>query len=137
MKNNKRILFAIWPLLALLISGCSNNSISNNDVSSDNNSPSSIKSNSNQGSQSLNSGGQSNPSSTHKHTYSSEWSYDEEYHWHDATCGHNLQSSRSKHDFGEWIVDVDPTIKENGHQYKTCSVCGYRVNEMVPATGTL
>lgn len=44
------------------------------------------------------------------HTYSKAWSFNEEYHWHSATCGHTVTNDYSKHDFDE---------------KNTCSVCGY------------
>ena len=31
------------------------------------------------------------------HTFSSEWTYDETYHWHEATCGHDVVSGRNEH----------------------------------------
>ena len=48
--------------------------------------------------------------SCHKHTFSSDWSFDKDYHWHAATCGHaNATSDKAKHTFDNLI----------------CSVCGY------------
>lgn len=44
------------------------------------------------------------------HRYSKAWSFNEEYHWHSATCGHTVTNDYSKHDFDE---------------KNTCSVCGY------------
>lgn len=134
MKNNKRLLFVVGALLSLILSGCSNSAISDNHISHSDSKTSAISHSSNGQSHKDDS---SNTSSAHKHTYSDKWSYDEEYHWHNATCGHDVQSSKGKHQFDEWTIDVNPTVKENGHQYKTCSVCGYRVDEIVPATGTL
>ena len=47
---------------------------------------------------------------THSHTYANDWSYDDTYHWHAATCEHNeMVSNKSEHIF------------DNG----TCSICGY------------
>ncbi len=46
----------------------------------------------------------------HKHTYSEEWSNDENYHWHDSECGHNVVSGRGKHKM----------------QGGACTVCGYK-----------
>lgn len=46
----------------------------------------------------------------HKHTYSKEWSNDENYHWHDSECGHNVVSGRGKHKM----------------QGGACTVCGYK-----------
>ncbi len=46
----------------------------------------------------------------HEHSYSSAWSYDEEYHWHAATCEHKDEvKDRAAHTFGG----------------DTCTVCGY------------
>ena len=48
--------------------------------------------------------------STHTHTYSTQWSYDENYHWHNATCGHTAEiNGRAAHIY-------------NGD---VCSVCNY------------
>ncbi|MGN1043107.1 MAG: hypothetical protein ACI4SK_06465, partial [Christensenellales bacterium] len=49
----------------------------------------------------------------HTHTYSEEWSFDQTYHWHVATCEHSDEvSPKSEHE----IV--------NG----VCSVCGYAIS---------
>ena len=45
---------------------------------------------------------------THEHTYSTNWSYDADYHWHAATCGHTMVSGKSER---TWNDD-------------TCSACG-------------
>ncbi len=48
------------------------------------------------------------------HTYSTEWTYDQSYHWHIATCEHsNLVSDREEHVFDSSGV---------------CSVCGYNIS---------
>lgn len=47
----------------------------------------------------------------HTHTYAKNWSYDDEYHWHAATCEHSQEiNDRSVHVF------------ENDE----CTVCGYK-----------
>ncbi|MCM1327983.1 MAG: leucine-rich repeat domain-containing protein [Ruminococcus sp.] len=80
----------------------------------------------------------------HSHTFSSEWSHDEDYHWHSATCIHSSEIADKtthsggmatcaekakcdvcnaeygdfeKHVYGEWILN------ETSH-WKTCSGCG-------------
>ena len=55
----------------------------------------------------------------HVHTFSSEWSYDETYHWHDATCGHTVISDLEEHSFS------DVTDPDTGKVLHTCSICGY------------
>ena len=37
-------------------------------------------------------------STSHTHTYSSDWSYDETYHWHAATCEHTSEVMLSQPD---------------------------------------
>ena len=50
------------------------------------------------------------------HSYSSEWSYDDEYHWHAAICEHTDEiSEKERHNF------VD----------NTCTVCGVTVDYTV------
>ena len=64
----------------------------------------------------------------HTHTYSSEWSYDDEYHWHQATCEHkDLVSEKAKHSFV--MRETDPTYDADGVKTYTCSVCGYSYSE--------
>ncbi len=54
--------------------------------------------------------GESIEGGQHTHTYSAEWSSDDTYHWHAATCEHkDLVSDRERHTFSGDI----------------CSVCGY------------
>ena len=36
---------------------------------------------------------------THTHTYAAEWSFDDTYHWHAATCGHDVVSDRAEHTY--------------------------------------
>ena len=55
----------------------------------------------------------------HTHTFSNEWSYDAEYHWHAATCEHKDQiSSRAVHTFNNDI----------------CTVCDYQRNGLTEPT---
>lgn len=41
----------------------------------------------------------------HQHEYSTDWSHDSVYHWHTATCGHDVYANRATHSFsnGECI----------------------------------
>ena len=47
------------------------------------------------------SGGSSSSGSSHRHSYATAWSYDDTYHWHAATCGHDVISSKAAHTYGE------------------------------------
>ena len=63
------------------------------------------------------------------HTYSSEWSYDEYVHYHQATCKHkNLRADEHEHDF-KIIEHKDPTESSDGYEIKECTVCGYSCKE--------
>ena len=61
--------------------------------------------------------------STHEHTYSSLYEYDDTYHWHPSTCGHDVKGNEEKHTFTS--VVTEPTYEEGGYTTYTCSVCGY------------
>ena len=65
----------------------------------------------------------SEESSIHTHTFSNRWSYDNEYHWHESTCGHDEISDKASHIFNS--VVTDPTYTSGGYTTHTCTVCGY------------
>lgn len=69
------------------------------------------------------------------HTYSSSYSYDENNHWHPSSCGHDVKSEVEAHTFGNVITMTAPTCTEAGSGYRECSICGYRHNEVIEATG--
>ncbi len=48
----------------------------------------------------------------HTHTWSEEWSHDEDYHWRDVTCGHTID-----------VADKNAHVSEDGD--KICDVCSY------------
>ena len=61
--------------------------------------------------------------SNHEHTYSSSYEYDDTYHWHPSTCGHDVRSGEAKHNFTSTVTD--PTYEQGGYTTYTCSTCGY------------
>ena len=63
----------------------------------------------------------------HEHTYSDIRMYDEEYHWFPATCGHkDAVKQKEKHNFGNWTIEKDSTIFEEGTMVRACQNCGYK-----------
>ncbi len=48
---------------------------------------------------------------THTHTFDDAWTSDSKYHWHKATCEHDLISDKDEHNFDSSRV---------------CTICGYR-----------
>ncbi len=75
------------------------------------------------------------------HTAGTEWKSDDTNHWHECTvagCGVIIESTKSAHTAGEWIVDTPPaTATTAGTKHKECTVC-HRVLETqpIPSTGT-
>ena len=53
------------------------------------------------GSSSTTGSSSSSGGSSHSHSYADAWSYDDTYHWHAATCGHNVVSGKAEHTYGE------------------------------------
>ena len=72
---------------------------------------------------------------THTHTFSSDWSYDTNCHWHAATCGHDVKSDLASHTLGQWVIDKEATATENGSKHRICSICPYKETASIPATG--
>ena len=69
----------------------------------------------------------------HEHTFSSTWAYDAEYHWHEASCGHDVTSGSAKHSWNAGTVTTEPTHTTEGVKTYTCTVCGAVKTETVPA----
>ena len=68
----------------------------------------------------------------HEHTYEEEWSYDENYHFHKATCGHDVVDNKTPHAFGEWTTDALSSIL--GAEVATCNICGFKKTRVVTPT---
>ena len=84
------------------------------------------------GSTSGSTSGSSSGSGGHTHRYSSDWSYDADYHWHAATCSHNVVSGKAAHEWNEGTVTKEATETEKGEKTYTCTVCGYVKTEEIP-----
>ena len=63
----------------------------------------------------------------HEHTFSTEWSHDETYHWHESTCWHDVVSDKEEHTYTQ--TTIEPTYESDGYIKYTCSVCGYFYTE--------
>ena len=112
-----RLLKVLPVLLALTVTACgakeksSSSAIQPSDTSSTTSVPSSTSSSS---------------SSNHEHTFAESWSFDTDYHWHEATCGHHEAENKQQHSFNEWRVDVG-----NGYKTRQCSICNYLQKEII------
>ena len=60
------------------------------------------------------------------HTFDmNKWKYDDENHWHPATCGHtDEKKDLGAHVWNEGVVTKDPTEAEEGVKTYTCTTCG-------------
>ena len=72
----------------------------------------------------------------HEHTFSTAWSYDEAYHWHKSTCGHDdIVADKAAHTASAWIVDMEATYRNAGRMHKECVTCGYILDTaVIPAS---
>lgn len=57
------------------------------------------------------SGGGSSSGSSHRHSYATAWSYDDTYHWHASTCGHNLKIDEAEHTYENDVCTVCGQVK--------------------------
>lgn len=74
----------------------------------------------------------------HEHEWSSDWSKDAGYHWHECTadgCDISLNSQKDSyaaHTYGDYTVTKDATCSETGIQTRECSVCHYVDTDIIP-----
>lgn len=66
----------------------------------------------------------------HEHTFASEWTKDETYHWYASTCGHDVTEGKTAHTFCDWKTTKEATCTENGERRTTCAICGYKKTEV-------
>lgn len=55
---------------------------------------------------------------------STDWTTDDDYHWHAATCGHEDAEEKVKHSFDDGVVTKEANETEEGEKTYTCSICG-------------
>ncbi len=69
----------------------------------------------------------------HEHTYSTEWTHDENNHWHAATCDHKTEvSGKEAHKWDEGKVTASATESAKGEKTYTCTTCGATKTEEIP-----
>lgn len=72
----------------------------------------------------------------HTHSFSKDWSYDGTYHFHKATCGHDVVKDKKEHVFNDWETILEASEIKPGLKRKTCGVCQYYVEEIIPTIDT-
>ena len=73
---------------------------------------------------------------SHTHTYSDVWSKDDAYHWHAATCGHNVEKDKAAHVWNGGLITTPATETATGVKTYTCTVCGKTRSETIPKIET-
>ena len=72
--------------------------------------------------------------SSHEHVASGEWQKNESQHW--KVCAEDGEKLEvADHAFGEWVTDTAATCTEKGKKHAECTVCGYKAEEEIAATG--
>lgn len=66
----------------------------------------------------------------HEHTFNSIYSYDENYHYFEATCHENVYKDKAEHIFSETILENSTFSKTGIVEYK-CEVCGYTYTDIL------
>lgn len=56
------------------------------------------------------------------HTFSTEWKFTEDKHWHECSCG--AKTEESAHTF-EWEIDKEAQVGVAGSKHEECTGCGY------------
>jgi hypothetical protein len=75
------------------------------------------------------------PKSIEEHTYASDWSYDNNSHWHACTvAGHTDKSGTAAHTWNGGEVTKAATATEKGVKTYTCTVCKKTKTEDIPVT---
>lgn len=61
-----------------------------------------------------------------EHTFDmGNWKFDEQTHWHPATCAHtDLKKDEAEHTWNEGVITTHPTETTEGVKTYTCDVCG-------------
>ena len=81
------------------------------------------------------SGEATNYTETAKHTYGTDWKYDDTNHWHECECGD--KADIAAHSASEWIIDTAATETAEGAKHKECTVCKKVLETAtIPATGS-
>ena len=68
----------------------------------------------------------------HIHSFSTEWSYDDESHWHDSTCGHDVISDKTVHIFDDGTIIQHSSCIKTGIRTIRCEECGFSKEEIIP-----
>lgn len=57
------------------------------------------------------------------HSYGTAWEYDERSHWHECSCGDEIDVG--EHSFGKWNITDTGCAHQQGSRSRVCTECGY------------
>ena len=77
------------------------------------------------------------PEEEHTHTYSSEWESNDEYHWHPATCGHDVKGDYGKHVIENYVCTICGKEFENPNKDEPFDLSGKTVKHTIVEEGYL
>ena len=119
--KNKRLILSALMLLAMSVSACSMGG--NSDASGKDSSDASLE-----------------PESSapvpegHVHSWSTKWSYDSQYHWHECATCENV-NDKAEHAWDNGTVKKAASAYQPSEKEYKCTVCGKVKREILPATG--
>ena len=72
----------------------------------------------------------------HVHTFDmTKWSYDNDKHWHPATCAHtDLKKDEAEHAWNDGVITKPADYGVAGEKIFTCTTCSATRKETIPAT---
>ena len=68
-----------------------------------------------------------------EHAFSDKWTVGSEQHWYECVCGE--VADEAAHAYGSWKVTRKAGCEEPGQKERSCTVCGHKATEAIPATG--
>ena len=69
-----------------------------------------------------------------KHEFSTDWTADESYHWHECTTkNHTDATEKLPHEFNDGVVTTEPSAETEGVKTFTCKTCGYSYTQKIEA----
>lgn len=68
----------------------------------------------------------------HIHTFDTEYSFDDNYHWYAATCVHTGEvKNKTAHRWNAGVVTSEATVYDEGVKLYTCQDCGHTKEETI------
>ena len=68
----------------------------------------------------------------HVHSYDSEYTFDDNYHWYAATCVHTSEvKDKAAHRWNAGVITSEATVYDEGVKLYTCQDCGHTKEESI------